>query len=302
MEDSTYRTKLLRLLKFHSTKSLTDLTSFEEYLERMPPNQEYIYYLAGESVESMKASPMIQNLIKVGFEVILLDDPIDEYAWTYFKEYADKQVKNVAKGDLDLGMMTAYEEQKEIKIKELYQPLCDWWKKVLGKNVDKVTVSRRLVEDPVVISTSENTYTANMYRISKAQTYSNQQKIPDHYIPRKTLEINPSHPTIKKMLEKSEFPDQQLENHAWLLYESALVSSGFSITEDFEFTERMYNLLRKGMGILPTEPISEPEVEIPEDEVIDETEEIENLDEVQEEIENIDEENTEDRENTREDL
>ena len=203
----------------------------------------------------------------------------------------DKQLKNVAKGDLDLGTMTGYEERKEIKIKELYQPLCDWWKKVLGKNVEKVTISRRLVEDPVVISTSENTYTANMYRISKAQTYSNQQKIPDHYIPKKTLEINPSHPSIKKMLEKSEFPDKQLEDYAWLLYESALVSSGFLLTEDFEFTDRMYTVLRKNLGIPLSEPLAEPDVEIPEDEepVV---EEIENLDETVkentfEDIENI---------------
>ena len=291
MEDSTYRSKLLKLLKFHSTKSLSGLTSFEEYLERMPSNQEFIYYLAGESIDSIKNSPMIQNLNKVGYEVILLDDPLDEFTWTYFKEYKDKQLKNVAKGDLDLGTMTGYEERKEIKIKELYQPLCDWWKKVLGKNVEKVTISRRLVEDPVVISTSENTYTANMYRISKAQTYSNQQKIPDHYIPKKTLEINPSHPSIKKMLEKSEFPDKQLEDYAWLLYESALVSSGFLLTEDFEFTDRMYTVLRKNLGIPLSEPLAEPDVEIPEDEepVV---EEIENLDETVkentfEDIENI---------------
>ena len=291
MEDSTYRSKLLKLLKFHSTKSLSGLTSFEEYLERMPSNQEFIYYLAGESIDSIKNSPMIQNLNKVGYEVIILDDPLDEFTWTYFKEYKDKQLKNVAKGDLDLGTMTGYEERKEIKIKELYQPLCDWWKKVLGKNVEKVTISRRLVEDPVVISTSENTYTANMYRISKAQTYSNQQKIPDHYIPKKTLEINPSHPSIKKMLEKSEFPDKQLEDYAWLLYESALVSSGFLLTEDFEFTDRMYTVLRKNLGIPLSEPLAEPDVEIPEDEepVV---EEIENLDETVkentfEDIENI---------------
>lgn len=290
MEDSTNRVKLLKLLKFSSTKSLTSQTSFEEYIERMPSNQEFIYYMAGESIESMKNSPMIQNLNKVGFEVILLDDPLDEFTWTYFREYGDKQIKNVAKGDLDLGTMTPYEERKEVKIKELYQPLCDWWKKALGKSVDKVTISRRLVEDPVVISTSENTYTANMYRISKAQTYSNQQKIPDHYIPKKTLEINPSHPTIKKMLEQIDDPSKQLEDYAWLLYESALVSSGFAVIEDFEFTDRMYNLLRKGMGVLASEQIKEPDVEIPEDEFIDEdTEDIENLDDDEEEEENNEE-------------
>lgn len=289
MEDSNNRSKLLKLLKFHSTKSLESLTNFEEYVERMPANQEFIYYLAGENLETMKNSPMIQKLNKIGYEVILLDDPLDEFAWTYFKEYGDKQVKNVAKGELDLGIQTAYEERKEVKIKELYQPLCDWWKKTLGKNVDKVTVSRRLVEDPVVISTTENTYTANMYRISKAQTYSNQQKIPDHYIPKKILEINPSHPTIKKLLDKIEDPTKQLEDYAWLLYESALVSSGFNVIEDFDFTNRMYNLLRKNMDILPSEPIREPDVEIEIDEVEEEDEEIENLDEeAEEEVENLD--------------
>jgi heat shock protein 90kDa beta len=290
MEDSTYRPKLLKLLKFYSTKSVSTLTSFEEYVDRMAPNQEYIYYLSGENIESMKVSPMIQNLNKIGYEVILLDDPIDEFTWTYFKEYGDKKLKNVAKGDLDLGTLTGYEEKKEMKIKELYQPLCDWWKKLLGKNVEKVTISRRLVDDPVVISTSENSYTANMYRISKAQTYSNQQKIPDSYIPRKSLEINPSHPTIKKLLQKSETPDKQLEDYAWLLYESALVSSGFVLTEDFDFSNRMYSLLSKNLDILPNEPIKEPEVELPDDDVETiEEEDIEDLDQSADEIENIDE-------------
>jgi len=294
MEDSNNRAKLLKLLKFHSTKSLSTLTNFEEYVERMPANQEFIYYLAGENMDSLKNSPMIQKLDKLGYEVILLDDPLDEFAWTYFKEYGEKQVKNVAKGELDLGILTAYEERKEVKIKELYQPLCDWWKKVVGKSVDKVTVSRRLVQDPVVISTTENTYTANMYRISKAQTYSNQQKIPDHYLPKKTLEINPAHPTIKKLLQKVDEPTKQLEDYAWLLYESALVSSGFTVIEDYEFTDRMYGLLRKNMEILPSEPIREPDVEIEEDESDqeDEEEDIENLDdeeEAEEEIENLDE-------------
>jgi heat shock protein beta len=292
MEDSNNRAKLLKLLKFHSTKSISGLTTFEEYVERMPANQEFIYFMAGESIDLMKNSPMIQNLNKLGYEVILLDDPLDEFTWTYFKEYGDKQVKNVAKGDLDLGTQTTYEERKEVKIKELFQPLCDWWKKVLGKNVEKVTVSRRLVEDPVVISTSENTYTANMWRISKAQTYSNQQKIPEHYTPRKTLEINPSHPTIKKLLSRVEEPSKQLEDYAWLLYESALVSSGFNVIEDFDFTERMYTVLRKNMEILPSEPIVEPEIVIPEDEPLEDEEEIENLDEPkssEEEIEDLDE-------------
>lgn len=296
MEDSNNRAKLLKLLKFHSTKSISGLTTFEEYVERMPANQEFIYYLAGESMDLMKNSPMIQNLNKLGYEVILLDDPLDEFTWTYFKEYGDKQVKNVAKGDLDLGTQTAYEERKEVKIKEMFQPLCDWWKKVLGKNVEKVTVSRRLVEDPVVISTSENTYTANMWRISKAQTYSNQQKIPEHYTPRKTLEVNPSHPTIKKLLERIDEPTKQLEDYAWLLYESALVSSGFNFIEDFDFTERMYDVLRKNMEILPSEPIVEPDVDIPEDEVEEEEEEIENLDEPGDERED-----REDRQGTQED-
>jgi len=128
MEDSNNRNKLIKLLRFHTTTSTTELTSFSEYVDRMASNQEFIYYLAGDELKALEFAPHLQKLKKIGYEVILLDDPLDEFTWSYIKDFDDKQVKNIAKGELDLGVMTEYEEKKEQKLKELYKPLTDWWK------------------------------------------------------------------------------------------------------------------------------------------------------------------------------
>ncbi|CAG9327397.1 unnamed protein product [Blepharisma stoltei] len=265
IEDASNRNKLVKLLRFQSTATSgdeKDLTSFAEYVERMPSTQEFIYYLAGEDLEALKKAPHIQKLVKMGYEVILLDDPLDEFAFSYIKDFDEKKVKNLAKGELDLGVMTEYEEKKEQKLKELFKPLTDWWKSQLGREVDKVTLSRRLTTDPVVIVSQESGYTANMYRIAKSQAYSNQQKIPDHYVPRKILEINPAHPAIKKMLElvEDDPSTQQLRDYGWMYYYTGLLASGFALNEDPDFSSRIYRMMSKKMQVSPTEPLAEPDL------------------------------------------
>ena len=194
----------------------------------------------------------------------------------------------------------------------MYQPLVDWWKNLLGKEVDKVVVSRRLVNDPVVISSAEGGYTANMERITKAQAYANQGKFPSHLSARKTLELNPAHPGIKKMLRLVEenTDSAQLKDYGWLLYQTGLLNSGFGVLEDTTFSDRMYRIIRTRMEISPSEPIVEPEVDLDEEEYTPEDDEqTENLDfeeessgvTIEEEF-NDDFEELEERDNIKEDL
>jgi len=285
IEDASNRNKLKKLLRFNTNKSPDTLVSFEDYIENMQEGQEYIYYFAGEQVKSMKESPLIQKLDQMGYEVILLDDAIDEYVFSYIKEYDSYNLKHAARGELDLGPVSEYDEQKEKSLKELFKPLTDWWKQVLGNEVERVTLSRRLVEDPVVIRVAETGYTANMYKIAKAQAYANQKNIPQHYLPKKTLEVNPGHPSIKKMLKMHELnsEDPQLNNYAWMYYQTALINSDFNLIEDLSFSERVYNLIRKKLDVSPSEPLTEPEVQIEEgyEEDLEDIDEFESLDDLE---------------------
>jgi len=168
MEDSSNRNKLARLLRFYTTKSPTKQISFDEYVSGIQEEQEYIYFAAGDGKDSLGKLPSIQKLKELNYEVILFEDPLDEYMMGHLTEFGDYKIKNVQKGEIDLGEESNYEKKRLQKLKEIYQPLTTWWKTQLGKEVDRVVVSKRLVEDPVVISTSESGYTANMERISKS--------------------------------------------------------------------------------------------------------------------------------------
>jgi len=268
IEDSNNRNRLAKLLRFYTTKSQETLTSFDEYIGRMPETQEHIYYIGGESKEALLSSPHIQKLKQLEFEVIVLDDALEEYSFSYLEDYDKKKLKNVTKGELDLGNESEKDKKKLNKFKELYKPLTSWWKSLLEKEVDKVTVSKRLVADPVLVSTGEHGYTANMERISRSQAYANTAKFPEHMAAKKHLEVNPSHPMIKKMLEKvEEDPDsQKLKDYAMLLYQTALLNSGFSLKEDVEFGQRLQRIIRTKLDVPASEPIFTPEVELDDDE------------------------------------
>lgn len=289
MEDSSNRNKLARLLRFYTTKSPTKQISFDEYVSGIQEEQEYIYFAAGDGKDSLGKLPAIQKLKELNYEVILFEDPLDEYMMGHLTEFGDYKIKNVQKGEIDLGEESNYEKKRLQKLKEIYQPLTTWWKTQLGKEVDRVVVSKRLVEDPVVISTSESGYTANMERISKSQAYANQSKIPDHMASRKILEINPGHPSIKAFLKAIEDGEDnnKLKDRAAILYNTALLNSGFPIVEITDFTTKMQRILRNQMNVSPGEPIAEPEVSLDDDELSDDdTEEIdeETLDDDEEEL------------------
>ena len=246
----------------------------------MKPKQDMIYFIAGEEKEVLYKSPLIQKLREKDVEVLLLDDPIDEFCVQNLGEYEKKKLKNVAKGDLKLwDEDEELEKKKDKAIQNKFKILVDWWKKILGSKVEKIMTSRRLVDTPCIVVSSEHGYSASMERIQKAQAFANQDKGSAGYLyGKKTLEINTAHPSIKALrdqIENNETPSKDVEDSAILLFESALLESGYTLTDPHEFALRMDRVLKYNLNLDRYEKPSPFEVEVdeekPKESVVDET-------------------------------
>jgi heat shock protein beta len=232
----------------------------------MKPKQEQIYYLAGEDKTAVAKSPLIQKILEKGGEVLILEDPIDEFCLQNLGEYEKKKLKNVAKGEFKLWEDDDDEliKKKEKKIEKDFKPLIEWWKKLLGPKVENIIVSQRLVESPCIVVGTEHGYSASMERIQKAQAFNQNDKITTQFLyARKTMEINPNHPAIKTLKEQvgsSEKVSEDVEDTAMLLFENALLESGYSLPDPHAFGLRMEKVLKYNLGLSRDEKPSPYEV------------------------------------------
>merc|ERR1711916_156828 len=217
-EDSQNRNKLAELLRYHSTKSGDELTSLKDYVTRMKENQKDIYYITGESKMAVENSPFLEKLKKRGLEVLFMVDPIDEYAVQQLKEYDGKKLVCCTKEGLELDDSEEEKKKKE-EVKAQYEALCRLMKDILGDKVEKVLVSDRVVDSPCVLVTGEYGWSANMERIMKAQALRD-NSMSGYMASKKTLEIN---------------PDKTVKDLDLLLFETALLPSGFSLEEPNTF-------------------------------------------------------------------
>lgn len=252
IEDSINRSKLAKLLRFQTSKSEGKMISFDEYVERMQSWQKGIFYIAGESVESVEKSPFLERLTKKDVEVLYLVDPIDEYVMQHMGEYEDKRLQSVSKEGLTLGDENELAMKKREKAqKEKFKPLSDYLRKLYGsKKVSKVVVSSRLDTTPCVIVTGAYGNSANMERIMRAQTFADPSKLSFLSSP-KTFEINARHPLILELLKLSEeAPEDEItKDAAWLLYDTALLQSGFTQDSPDAFADRMYRTLASSLNV-----------------------------------------------------
>ena len=261
-EDSTNRAKLAELLRYYSTKSGDEMVSFKQYIERMQPKQKYIYYITGESKSVVAASPFIEKLKEKGIEVLYLTDPIDEYCIQQLKDFDGKQLKCCSKEGLDLED-TEDEKKAFEELKTQYEPVCKKIKEILDNKVEKVVVGERLDESPCVLVTSEFGWTANMERIMKAQALRD-NSMTSYMISKKTLEINPKHGIIKELKAQIEKDSNSsnIKDTIWLLYDTSLLNSGFSIEDPNAFAKRTYKMILFGLqddSLPATEPKKEDE-------------------------------------------
>merc|ERR1711907_470749 len=275
-EDDSNRSKISKLLRFTSTKSEGKDISLDKYLDRMQESQESIYYMSGDSLEVMKKAPALQIFKKKDIEVLMLSDHLDEPCIQKLADYEGKKFVSIQKADVKLDE-TEEEKKRFSKLKDMYKPLTDWWKESLteltekgamkdaGVKIEKVEVSKRLTESPVVVVTSQFGYSAQQEKVMKAQAFQSKDQI-GMMAGRKTLEVNPNHPVITDLLSKvkANKEDPAAMDTALVLFQTALIESGYDISDPTALVNRVYRLMSKELGVDPDAPLTE--VEIPEEE------------------------------------
>merc|ERR1712232_173668 len=287
-EDDSNRSKLSKLLRFTTTKSEGKEISLDKYLDRMQESQESIYYMSGDSMDVMLKAPALQIFKKKDLEVLMLSDHLDEPCIQKLADYEGKKFVSIQKADVKLD--ESEEEKKRFsKVKDMYKPLTDWWKEKLtdltekgamkdaGVKIEKVELSKRLTDSPVVVVTSQFGYSAQQEKVMKAQAFQNKEQL-SMMSGRKTLEINPNHPVVSDLLSKvkADKSDAAALDTAQVLFQTALIESGYEIADPSALVNRVYRLMSKELGVDPDAPLKE--VEVPE-----ETEEEEEAEEDDEE-------------------
>jgi len=237
--------------------------SLQEYVDRMPEQQTFIYFITGASLASVKNSPMLERLNKKGYECMFMIDPLDEYVVQQLSEFDGKKLQSVTK-DIDLKL-SKKDKEKEEKLDEEFKDLTAWLKGVYGDKVEKVSISHRLTKSPCVVTTGQYGWTANMERIMKAQTFSD-SSAQGFMQAKKTLELNPRHPIIKELATKSKADpsDKALTDLATMMLDSALLVSGFHLENPQDLSARLLRVLSTGLQVDPNVELEE-EPEEPEE-------------------------------------
>merc|ERR1711967_191050 len=242
----------------------------------MAESQESIYYMAGESMDVMTKSPNLQIFKKKDLEVLMLTDHLDESCIQKLADYEGKKFVSIQKADVKLDE-SEEEKKKFTKLKDMYKPLTDWWKEKLtdltekgamkdaGVKIEKVELSKRLTDSPVVVVTSQFGYSAQQEKIMKAQAFQNKDQI-GMMSGRKTLEVNANHPVIVDLLAKvkGDKEDAAALDTAQVLFQTALIESGYEIADPSALVNRVYRLMSKELGVDPDAPLKE--IEVPEEE------------------------------------
>merc|ERR1711977_538376 len=253
---------MAELLRFNSSKSGSDMTSLKDYLTRMKEGQKDIFYITGESKKAVTDSPFVEKLRKKGFEVLYMVDAIDEYAVGQLKDYEGHKMVCITKEGLKVEC-----SEEEVKLKEelkaKFDPLCSTIKDILGDRVEKVTISDRLVDSPCVLVTADYGWSANMERIMKAQALRD-SSMGAYMSSRKTLEINTENPILLELKKRTnaDKSDKTVKDLVLLLFETALLSSGFSLDEPNTFAGRIHRMIKLGLSI-DEDDLEEEEEDMP---------------------------------------
>ena len=249
-EDSVNRNKLADLLRFSTSSSGDDISSLKDYVTRMKESQNDIYFITGENKDQVASSSFVERLVKKGYEVLYMTEPIDEYCVQQLKEYDGKKLVSVTKEGLELPE-DEDEKKKFEEDKAKFEKLCETMKETLGSTkVEKVSVSNRLTTSPCVIVTSEHGWSANMERIMKAQALRDNSTM-GYMAAKKNMEINPDHSVINAINEKilADPNDKSIKDLVMLLFETSMLTSGFNLDDPQVHANRIHRMIKLGLGI-----------------------------------------------------
>lgn len=233
-EDQSNMDKIAKLLRYATTTDDNVVTSFDDYKGRMKDGQKAIYYLTAESLAAAKASPQLEVFKKKGIEVILMTNPVDEWAMNFMFEYDGTPLQNIAKGAVDLGDLTDEAEKEEAKkAEETFKPVVEKLKGVLGNRAKDVRVSNRLVDSPALLVTADGELSPQMMQMLKQMG----QPVPES---KPILEVNPNHPLIQKLESAEQFDDL-----AQVIFDQALLAEGGQLDDPAAYLKRVNALLMK---------------------------------------------------------
>ena len=248
-EDAVNMSKIAKLLRYSSIQNQDEMTSLDNYISNMPEGQDNIYYITGDSLDSVRNSPFLEKLKLKGYDVLFMVDPIDEYVMMRLTDYENKKFVSVTKEGLKFGE-TDSEKQKFEEDKKNTEKLCETMRDILSENIEKVVVSNRLSESPCCLVSSQYGLSANMERIMKAEVLRTNTG-PGMTSSKKIMEINPSHPIIKALSNRINTDKESKSNKdlVWLLYDTTLLSSGFTNNNPVQFSNRILKLISLGLDV-----------------------------------------------------
>merc|ERR1719311_272048 len=266
IEDAANRTRLAKLLRYATSKSGDKEISLEDYVANMKEDQKNIYYISGEDKESLLKSPSVEKLLSKDIEIIFMTDSVDEYTVQHLTEFEGKRLINASREGLKLDEGEK-EAKREEMYKEMYKPLLDYCKETLGKKVEKVAISKHLVNSPVVVLSADYGWTAQMEKVMKSQAFADQSKF-EYMKSKRNFEVNPRHPMIVELNArvKDGEADENTKDMVMSLYLSAVVGAGYQLTpEDAQdFSARVGRMVTAGLGVGADAELA-PELEVSDD-------------------------------------
>merc|ERR1719407_45508 len=274
IEDAANRTRLAKLLRYATSKSGDKEISLEEYVANMKEDQKNIYYISGEDKDSLLKSPSCEKLLAKDIEIIFMTDSVDEYTVQHLTEFEGKRLINASREGLKLEEGDK-DKKREEQYKEMFKPLLDFTKEYLGKKVEKVSISKHLVNSPVVVLSADYGWTAQMEKVMKSQAFADQSKF-EFMKSKRMFEINPRHPMIIELNSriKDNAADDTTKDMVISLYLSGVIGAGYQLTPDDaqDFSERVGRMVTASLGVDSAAELA-PELEVPDEEPAEEEEE-----------------------------
>ncbi|KPA76789.1 heat shock protein 83-1 [Leptomonas pyrrhocoris] len=248
-EDTANRKKLMELLRFYSTESGEEMTTLKDYVTRMKPEQKSIYYITGDSKKKLESSPFIEEAKRRGIEVLFMTEPIDEYVMQQVKDFEDKKFACLTKEGVHFDE-TEDEKKKREEEKAAYEKLCKAMKEILGDKVEKVSISERLSTSPCILVTSEFGWSAHMEQIMRNQALRD-SSMAQYMMSKKTMELNPHHAIINELRRRVEADenDKAVKDLVFLLFDTALLTSGFQLDDPTSYAERINRMIKLGLSL-----------------------------------------------------